>query len=112
MTGLPVLIYIFRLEEAQNDFLASKENIEWSYQSKLNEMETKEKQLSKQLQLANDQIEHLRLELYKRLELVKNANEVVVIKVIGRLLGYLVSYEGIWQVIKVSGKLLRYLVSY
>ncbi|XP_067947025.1 coiled-coil domain-containing protein 18-like isoform X2 [Watersipora subatra] len=95
---------IARLEEAQSDFTASKENMEWSYQSKLLEMETKEKQLSKQLQLANDQNDHLRNELRRRLELVRNANEAVVIKEaeIARLEAKVSGIERKWIVTKIS----------
>lgn len=70
------------MEEAQNDFVRSKQEMETSYLSQLNEIECRDAQLQKQLDLAYDQVGSLRSELNARLELLKNANEAVVIKVV------------------------------
>ena len=73
--------FFYRLEEAQNDFIESKSEMEASFNSRVREIENRERQLRTQLDMSQDQVQTLRAELSRRLELVKNANEAVVIKV-------------------------------
>ena len=73
--------FFLRLEEAQNDFIESKSEMEASFNSRVREIENRERQLRTQLDMSQDQVQTLRAELSRRLELVKSANEAVVIKV-------------------------------
>ena len=73
--------FFYRLEEAQNDFIETKSEMEASFNTRVREIEKRERQLRTQLDMSQDQVQTLRAELSRRLELVKNANEAVVIKV-------------------------------
>ena len=55
--------------------------MEASFNSRIREIENRERQLRTQLDMSQDQVQTLRAELSRRLELVKSANEAVVIKV-------------------------------
>lgn len=71
----------YRLEEAQNDLTESRSEMELDFQQKAREIESRESRLHKQLESSRQQVDSLRSELSTRLELLKNANEAVVIKV-------------------------------